>query len=215
MKKIILILVLFERISACTFTVLCQSQPTYACTDNSTPWNGNPCTANLYLSPGDSLQLHFIYLHSDYNCYQSVENIQWVMISIPGTSVVGTHSIVTIKTPGTYYVTFNGNSWTFYSGQINIISTIYAGVPDFFETPEFSIFPNPVSNILSVNIKKLSGKDALISIYDITDKKLSSVPLKSVMEFSIDVSLIPIGIYYVIIEDETRISSRKKLVVLR
>ncbi|WP_353084547.1 PQQ-dependent sugar dehydrogenase [Flavobacterium sp.] len=97
------------------------------------------------------------------------------------------------------------------SGIIFKIQDASSATSDF-EKNEFSLFPNPAKNSISI---KLSNDNLAtkITIFDLTGKLILSQKLENNPENTISISSITKGIYMVSVETENGISYSKKLII--
>jgi hypothetical protein len=97
------------------------------------------------------------------------------------------------------------------SGIIFKIQDASFGTLDF-EKNEFSLFPNPAKNSISI---KLSNDNLAtkITIFDLTGKLLLSQKLENNPENTISTAALTKGIYLVSVETENGISYSKKLII--
>lgn len=97
------------------------------------------------------------------------------------------------------------------SGIIFKIQDASFGTSDF-EKNEFSLFPNPAKNSISI---KLSNENLAtkIAVFDLTGKLILSQKLENNPENTISISSITKGIYMVSVETENGISYSKKLII--
>jgi hypothetical protein len=73
---------------------------------------------------------------------------------------------------------------------------------------DFNIFPNPVSNILNIQLEELSS-ELLISVYDINGKIVfSNYKFYNTFKVAIDVSYLSSSMYLIVIENDNRIDSK-------
>ena len=92
-----------------------------------------------------------------------------------------------INTPGIYYFhcgtnPSNSNNW----GMITVLDSMATGIQDL-ESPFYSVYPNPVSDILT--IEGLAGP---VSIFDLKGKKVITIN-----ESQTDIGHLPSGIYFI------------------
>lgn len=97
------------------------------------------------------------------------------------------------------------------SGIIFKIQDASFGTSDF-EKNEFSLFPNPAKNSISI---KLSNENLAtkIAVFDLTGKLILSQKLENNPENTISISSITKGIYMVSVETENGVSYSKKLII--
>ena len=60
---------------------------------------------------------------------------------------------------------------------------------------EIRVFPNPVSNILTIDMSSIPGKDA-IQLADCTGKKVFTENIQTLSAYTIDMRSLPAGIYF-------------------
>ncbi len=97
------------------------------------------------------------------------------------------------------------------SGIIFKIQDASFGTSDF-EKNEFSLFPNPAKNSISI---KLSNENLAtkIAVFDLTGKLILSQKLENNPENTISITSITKGIYMVSVETENGVSYSKKLII--
>jgi glucose/arabinose dehydrogenase len=97
------------------------------------------------------------------------------------------------------------------SGIIFKLQDASAGTMDF-EKNEFSLFPNPAKNSISI---KLANENLAtqIAVFDLTGKLLLSQKLENNPENTISIAALTKGIYMVSVETENGVSYSKKLIV--
>ena len=82
--------------------------------------------------------------------------------------------------------------------------------------PEFSVFPNPTSGSLVVTVPSFSSLNknnrARIEIMNALGDKIMSVPVMNV-KTTLNLSLLPAGIYLLRVPDETGNAAIKKIVI--
>ncbi len=87
---------------------------------------------------------------------------------------------------------------TGYTAKVRILSTIGDD-----QDPEFYVFPNPATNMLSVHLYNIKEEEEEIKVYNVIGKLMLT---KTVTEISqIDVSTLPKGIYFISLKRKPKV----------
>jgi hypothetical protein len=108
---------------------------------------------------------------------------------------------------GNYYVIVSNNGCSSDTSNVITITTVGINVISFFN--DISIYPNPANdNITIENTSLNNNKDAMISIYKIQGQLLLQQPMLQT-KININVSALPVGMYYIEMRTEKGIEVRK------
>jgi hypothetical protein len=117
--------------------------------------------------------------------------------------------------PGTYLVNYSVVSsghfgYTTYSGQVSVhVTGCVAGINEVtFENSSFTVFPNPVAQILNIELKI---KNADLKIIDMLSNIVKQQNI-SAENTSIDISDLPEGVYFVQVKASAGILTKKIIV---
>lgn len=80
------------------------------------------------------------------------------------------------------------------------------------ESLKLSVYPNPASSIITIELEMMNEKEIEISILDVLGKEVIHNSLSSTHHFQIDVSGLPNGIYFAQIKTDKGIGARKIVV---
>jgi subtilisin-like proprotein convertase family protein len=107
-----------------------------------------------------------------------------------------------------------GNTGTLKAWGLNFIYAESSGVEDeLAEAITFKLFPNPASDIISLQSSVFSRQSAVVEIFDLNGRKLLEKHFsKSTKEIEIDVSHLPSGVYFCLLNTENK-SVTKKLII--
>jgi hypothetical protein len=123
----------------------------------------------------------------------------------PATGYTIANGKLTFTALGDYEVTMTNAailSHTYYPAEVRVIITVEEG-EGIAETPMAfpQIYPNPVNEQLTIDNGELTIEN--VKIYDIMGKTLMSLTTLPSPETTIDVSLLPAGVYFLKIGNKT------------
>ena len=119
-------------------------------------------------------------------------------------------------TAGTYYLEVDGNattdSWKYpYNFKINVPLT--SPTVDV-ENLKISVYPNPASEIVNVKLSDAAPSVSTLILTDLLGKTVLKQAITSV-ETELDISAIPLGIYFVSIYRENEVVAKSRIVINR
>jgi hypothetical protein len=133
-----------------------------------------------------------------------------------GAALVGTSAIYKLTSTGNYTLKItNGNGCTSLVSNTLIVSTITAVRNTSSIINSFSVYPNPASQNLNINIQSKQNANAQLRIFDLSGKEMFTNDIKITkgeMLQKIDVSKFAKGIYVIQLTDEDGISIDKFVV---
>ena len=136
-------------------------------------------------------------------------------VGYPNQNKMGDYFDMVSDSTGAYLAwanTLNGEQDVYFSH----IVPQFATVVNENAAPEFSVFPNPTSGSLVVTVPSFSSLNknnrARIEIMNSLGDKIMSVPVMNV-KTTLDLSLLPAGIYLLRVPDETGNAAIKKIVI--
>lgn len=88
-----------------------------------------------------------------------------------------------------------GGNFEAWSLEICFDENVFVGVSDV-ETYHLSIFPNPASDLVTIDLGSASGID-LIHLFDVSGRELKSVAVGNAASIEIDLSAFASGIYFI------------------
>ncbi|MDD3878179.1 MAG: T9SS type A sorting domain-containing protein, partial [Bacteroidales bacterium] len=98
-----------------------------------------------------------------------------------------------------------------YIDDVNIFSP--TGISDDNVVDYFTIYPNPAGNMINIDYLIHQQGDVVVSIYDITGKKISMININDVSQgnhnLTLDISDWTSGLYHAVITTENGVSSHK------
>ncbi|MBI3500217.1 MAG: T9SS type A sorting domain-containing protein [Bacteroidetes bacterium] len=124
----------------------------------------------------------------------------------------GTGPVATGLCPGTYSVGVSDGSFNYGGTTATIICV--QGVPEYLMNEFISIYPNPATENLSVNLSYPNGGTVKeISVYNSEGKKALSENFSSAKKFpnTLSVAKLPAGIYFLELKDEKNLYRTKFL----
>lgn len=86
---------------------------------------------------------------------------------------------------------------------------VSTGVKDIIDVSSVSIYPNPTSNKLEIELQNISLSLAQVSIIDISGQVLSRQNINVSGKNEIDVSELSTGLYFLMVQDEEESWVRK------
>ncbi len=106
-----------------------------------------------------------------------------------------------------YDLNLNGN-------QVKYVHSIYdapVSVKEYAQNNQFSIYPNPVSNVLNISLSK--PLKAVVEIMDVTGKTIHQEVMSSQSSFlQMNVAGWPAGVYFISISDENGVRSVSRFI---
>ena len=119
-------------------------------------------------------------------------------------------------TAGTYYLEVDGNattdSWKYpYNFKINVPLT--SPTVDV-ESLKISVYPNPASEIVNVKLSDAAPSVSTLILTDLLGKTVFKQAITSI-ETELDISAIPLGIYFVSIYRENEVVAKSRIVINR
>lgn len=124
------------------------------------------------------------------------QTVTWSVVPGTGTASISTTGLLTATTNGTVTVkaTANDGSGIFGTKQI-ILSNQIVGVAQYQDAPTVTFYPNPVENMLTVDLTSNASLPELIWISDVTGKVVyQTVPSQTTV--SIDMTTFNKGVYF-------------------
>lgn len=87
----------------------------------------------------------------------------------------------------------------------------FLGENELEQTPSFSVYPNPATDIVNVSVNNMSGNSSFI-LFDIVGKEIMNANLINGVN-PIDVSNLTPGVYFYSIKNDNNIIETKKVVI--
>lgn len=94
----------------------------------------------------------------------------------------------------------------FYSDTVNVTVSLCTGIEESENTEIMNLYPNPASNVVTVNADGLSQ----IELLDVSGRMIQNLPVFNLKQADLNISNVPAGIYFVriTIHDGTVVSKR-------
>jgi hypothetical protein len=134
----------------------------------------------------------------------NIDNLFYLFAHMPGDTI--THTIPTTLTSlpagftGTVY--FTDQVWDT-TCSYNYPMTCTVGVPELANNGSVTVYPNPATDNINVDLHKIDHSKAVISIYDVTGKLLRSYNASS-NRLSINRDGLQSGLYFVSVDANNR-----------
>jgi len=191
------------------------------------PLIGLPCTAPQAPSisvVGDSLQTQWTssgefcqlrFRNTDRNSITSVsDTLADTLLFLPDT----------LLTPGNYEVqlrkacryttaSYDTLAWSPWGTPAAFSVSSPAGIIRIDQAPSFSLFPNPASASVTVNINEPAGsQELMLSVIDLHGRELISIPSLTANSLSLDISTLDPGTYLLRLSSPSASASRRLVV---
>jgi DNA-binding beta-propeller fold protein YncE len=134
------------------------------------------------------------------------------VISLADNSVIqtftsGATNVVTASDGSKFYVTDT------YNGTVRVYKKIASTGFEDVKTKTFSIYPNPASNVITLNVNKTNNENLTLNIYSISGTLVKSEMLKLNQQRT-NIADLPNGVYLITIKSKNE-TETKKLVIQR
>ena len=135
-----------------------------------------------------------------------------LVISLADNSVLqtftsGATNVATASDGSKFYVTDT------YNGTVRVYKKIASTGFEIIKTNIFSIYPNPASNVISLNVNKMNNEALTLEVYTISGTLVKLEMLKQNQQ-KINIADLPNGVYMVTIKSKN-VTETKKLVIQR
>ena len=149
-----------------------------------------------------------------------IDTTQWTQIQGCFTAVGGEQFITignfnsnantdTMTTNSNYSVATNFPGWSYYYiDDITLIDQTTVGVNELGNGISVSVYPNPVNDVLNIDIKNFNKENLNVNIIDVIGKEV----LKSDYKNKLDISFLEKGIYFVSIQQDRKTLGVKKII---
>ena len=191
------------------------------------PLIGLPCTAPQAPSisvVGDSLQTQWT--SSGEFCQLRFRNTDRNSITFVSDTLADTLLFLpdTLLTPGNYEVqlrkacryttaSYDTLAWSPWGTPAAFTVSSPAGITRIDQAPSFSLFPNPASASVTVNINEPAGsQELMLSVIDLHGRELISIPSLTANSLSLDISTLDPGTYLLRLSSPSASASRRLVV---
>jgi hypothetical protein len=163
------------------------------------------CGTNLWGGSGDCLWHLFL---DDVDVNQSIvfssSNPNWQTNSYTFTATMATHKFGFRA----YTPTFNGGGSAAIDNFMLSLSKP-TGTPNYFLQGRISVYPNPCSDLLTINLKSEAGT-CIFSLFDLTGRKIMQEEFSAYCK--INTSMLNSGVYFYELRDSNRVLQRGNVV---
>ena len=191
------------------------------------PLIGLPCTAPQAPSisvVGDSLQTQWT--SSGEFCQLRFRNTDRNSITFVSDTLADTLLLLpdTLLPPGNYEVqlrkacryttaSYDTLAWSPWGTPAAFSVSSPAGITRIDQAPSFSLFPNPASASVTVNINEPAGsQELMLSVLDLHGRELISIPSLTANSLSLDISTLDPGTYLLRLSSPSASASRRLVV---
>ena len=165
---------------------------------------------NYYADSSDNLTINFW----DYSYY---EPTQWEWTFGDTEEGIGQTPVHTYSTPGTYEVCLTASNEYGSDSLCKLLEFTATGIKEILSGEEkVSLFPNPVSDELTISFTSILDENAILNLYNSLGQIVNSYSLnKGQRNYSISLNQEEKGIYFYSIESQQKIIDSGKMIILK